>query len=103
VILRSWSGRATAAGADAYVAYVRGTLLPRLQGIEGHRGALVATRRSGDEVTVTVLTFWESMAAIRRFAGAEATAAVVEPEARAILTSGDAFVEHFDVRLDARL
>jgi heme-degrading monooxygenase HmoA len=103
VIVRSWSARATAAGADAYVAYFRGTLRPSLQGIDGHRGALVVTRGAGEDVTVTVLTFWESMAAIRRFAGADATASVVEPEARAILTSFDAVVEHVDVGLDARI
>lgn len=49
---------------------------------------------------VTVLTFWDSMASIHRFAGADAAA--VEPEARAVLKRFDARVEHFDVLVDAR-
>jgi heme-degrading monooxygenase HmoA len=102
MILRSWSGLATTAGADAYVAYFRGTLLPALRRLEGHRGALVLARGDGDDVKVTVLTLWDSMASIRRFAGADVTAAVVEPEAQAVLTRFDARVEHFDVLLDAR-
>jgi heme-degrading monooxygenase HmoA len=102
MIARSWSARATATGADAYIAYFRGTLLHKLQGIDGHRGALLLARSAGDDVQVTVLTFWDSMASLRRFAGADPTAAVVEPEARAILTRFDARVKHFDILVDAR-
>jgi hypothetical protein len=43
------------------------------------------------------LTLWESLAAVRRFAGAEAEKAVVDPEAQAILTSFDESVTHFEV------
>jgi heme-degrading monooxygenase HmoA len=95
MILRSWSGLATPAGTEAYVAYVRGTLLPALRRLEGHRGALVLARGEGDAMKVTVLTLWDSMASIQRFAGTDATAAVVEPEAQALLTGFDARVEHF--------
>jgi heme-degrading monooxygenase HmoA len=103
MILRSWSALATTAGADAYVAYFRGTLLRALRRLEGHRGALVLARREGDDMKVTVLTLWDSTASIQRFAGADATAAVVEPEAEALLTRFDARVEHFDVLVDARM
>jgi len=37
------------------------------------------------------------MAAVRRFTGPEPNKAVVEPEARAVLTSFDEFVTHFEV------
>jgi heme-degrading monooxygenase HmoA len=102
MIMRSWSGHATAAGADSYVAYFRGTLLHKLQNLDGHRGAMVLARSAGDDVEVTVLTFWDSMASIHRFAGADPTAAVVEPEARAALKRFDPRVEHFDVLVDTR-
>jgi hypothetical protein len=46
------------------------------------------------------LTFWDSIASIRRFAGMDPTAAVVEPEAQALLTRFDAHVKHFDVQPD---
>src|SRR5262249_43171021 len=103
MILRAWSAIATPAGADAYVVYAQGTLLPTLRRLEGHRGALVLGRREGDTVKVAVLTLWDSMAAIQRFAGADVTAAVVEPEAQALLTRFDARVEHFDVLVDTRM
>lgn len=40
---------------------------------------------------------WESMDAIRRFAGDEPERAVVEPEARAVLKTYDDFVSHYEV------
>jgi heme-degrading monooxygenase HmoA len=103
MIMRSWHAQATAAGAERYLAYFRETLLSTLQRVNGHRGAIVLMRDAGDEVEVTVLTLWDSMAAIARFAGPEASAAVVEPEARAVLTRFDAHVTHSEVRLDARI
>jgi heme-degrading monooxygenase HmoA len=102
MIARSWSTRATATGADAYIAYFRGTLLYKLQGIDGHRGVLVLARSAGDDVQVRVLTFWDSMASIRRYARADPTAAVVKPEARAALTRFDERVKHFDILVDER-
>jgi hypothetical protein len=47
MVMRSWSGHATAAGADSYVAYFRETLLHKLQSLDGHRGAMVLARSAG--------------------------------------------------------
>ncbi len=47
------------------------------------------------------MTRWESMDAIRQFAGAEVEKAVVEPEAAAALVSFDRTVEHYEVLEDA--
>jgi hypothetical protein len=44
-----------------------------------------------------VITFWESMGAIRRFAGEDPERAVVEPEARAVLAEFDDVVLHYEV------
>jgi hypothetical protein len=55
-------------------------------------------RRSGDpDVEITVLTLWASMDAVRAFAGADASVAVVEPEARAALNGFDTYVTHYDL------
>jgi len=101
-IARTWSARATPAGTTAYVMFFHETLVPQLAQIDGHRGAVVLRRPAGDLVEITVHTFWESMAAIERFAGATYDRAVVEPEARAVLASFDDHVEHRDVALDTR-
>jgi heme-degrading monooxygenase HmoA len=51
----------------------------------------------GGTIEVVVLTLWESMAAVRKFAGVEPDKALVEPEAQAILSSFDDFVTHFEI------
>jgi hypothetical protein len=43
------------------------------------------------------MTEWASMNAVRAFAGDKPDQAVVEPAARAVLTTFDDHVEHFEV------
>ena len=100
LILRSWSARATDDNADKYVTFFEKTLVPQLRQIPGHRDALVLHRRVEDAIEITVHTFWDSMSAIERFAGVDTEAAVVEPEAAALLLSFDKRVKHFEIELD---
>jgi heme-degrading monooxygenase HmoA/uncharacterized protein YciI len=97
LILRMWRARASAEGVDGYIRHATQTVFPSLEAIEGHRGAYLLRRTVGGVIELVVLTLWESMEAIRKFAGAEPAKAVVEPEARATLMDLDSFVTHFDV------
>lgn len=97
MILRMWRARSSAEKAGEYVQHATKKVLPALRAIEGHRGAYLLRRTVDGAVELVVLTLWESMAAVRRFAGAEPEKAVVEPEARAILSGFDEFVTHFEV------
>ena len=69
--------------------------------LAGHRGALVLRRVDGGEVEITVLTLWASLEAVHEFAGPDASVAVVEPEARAALTTFDTRAVHFELALHA--
>jgi heme-degrading monooxygenase HmoA len=100
-IVRSWSARATPAGADAYLEHFRSTVVPALRRRPGHRGAMVLRRSQDGLIRITVLTLWTSMAAVLEFAGADAQAAVVEPAARDVLADFDARVEHFELAVHA--
>jgi len=94
MIARLWRGVAgSAAGADAYQRHVTTRVLPSLSALAGHCGARVLRR---DEEFL-VVTFWESMDAVREFAGADPERAVVEPEARAVLREYDERVSHYEV------
>jgi heme-degrading monooxygenase HmoA len=102
VIVRTWSARATPAGADDYREYFAHTLLPKLRAQPGFAGGyLLAADRDGT-VELTTHTFWESTDAIRAFAGADITSAVVEPEARRVLVDIDPTASHRTVLVDAR-
>ena len=97
LILRMWRARSTAEKSGEYVQHATKKVFPALRVIEGHRGAYLLRRAVDGAVELVVLTLWESMEAVRKFAGVEPEKAVVEPEARAILTSFDESVAHFEV------
>jgi heme-degrading monooxygenase HmoA len=103
VIARSWTGHCPSFdAADRYARHLAGTVLPELEAVDGHLGALLLRRGGDDGVEVRVVTFWSSLEAIDRFAGPERDRAVVEPAARAVLDEYADEVEHFDVVIDTR-
>ncbi|MGA6987624.1 MAG: YciI-like protein [Terriglobales bacterium] len=97
MVLRMWRGRATAEKSGEYIDHVTKKVFPALGAIEGHRGAYLLQHAVDGAIEFVVLTLWESMQAVRRFAGAKPEKAVVEPEARATLTDFDESVTHFEV------
>ncbi len=97
MILRMWKARSTPKQAAAYIEHATKTVFPKVRNIKGHRGDYLLRRELEDGVELVVLTLWDSMEAVRRFAGYEPNKAVVEREARATLTSFDEYVTHFEV------
>ena len=97
LILRMWKARSTPEKSDHYIQDATTRVFPALEEIKGHRRAYLLQRPVDEDVELVVLTLWESMAALSEFAGTEPEKAVVEPEARAVLTSFDESVTHFEV------
>jgi heme-degrading monooxygenase HmoA len=98
MIARLWRGIAnTPLDADAYLRHLDTNVLPTLAAIRGHRGARVLRREARGRIEFLVMTFWDSMDAVREFAGKNPESAVVEPEARAVLGEYDDFVRHYEV------
>ena len=92
---------ATAEGADAYQQHFTRSVLPQLQRIDGYQGAYLLRRDHNGYVELQVLTLWDSLEAIRGFAGANLEHAVVEPAAQAALATYDPTVIHHTVVVDA--
>lgn len=101
MIVRAWRGRASTAKPQAYPDHFDRNVLPELRGIDGFFGASLLREDHGDHIEFLVLTRWQSMAAIRTFAGEEVDLAVVEPEAIAALESFDTRVHHYSVVTEA--
>ncbi len=104
MIVRTWQGRTTSENAEAYYRHLVDAVRPALEGIPGHRGALLLRREKepGSGTEFLVLTFWDSMDAVRAFAGPDPGRAVVEPAARAVLVDFDSSVRHYEAALDTR-
>lgn len=97
MIARLWRGAAAIAKADAYHRHFTMTVVPHLRNIAGHRGAWLLRRETAGEVEFLAVTLWESMAAIRAFTGPDIDGAIVEPEARAVLSRFDDAATHYDI------
>jgi heme-degrading monooxygenase HmoA len=98
VIARTWHGwTASSAGADAYEAHFRSAVLPALEQIHGFVGAQLLRREAGPEIELVAMTFFESIQSVRGFAGDDYERAVVEPEARRVLSRFDQHVVHYQL------
>lgn len=98
-ITRIWTARTSAAQSRAYLEHFSRSVLPALRKVEGYLTATVYTRRPGADVEILVETVWESLDAVRNFAGTDLEAAVVPDEAAALLTDFDRRVRHYEVAL----
>jgi heme-degrading monooxygenase HmoA len=101
MIVRLWRGQATHATADAYFHHVTETVFPSLKALVGHCGAWLLRREVDGHTEFLALTLWDSVEAIRAFAGDDIGVAIVEPEARAVLSDFDAFARHYEVAFKA--
>lgn len=98
-IVREWRGRVPAAKADAYLDVLRATGLKNYAATPGHRGTLVLREDHESESEYVLLTFWESAAAIRAFAGEDIGRAVYYPEDEGYLLEKPERLRHY--RLEA--
>jgi heme-degrading monooxygenase HmoA len=102
VIGRIWHGWAAPENAHAYEQLLRSEVLPGIQRIDGYRGAQLFRREAGDEVEFVTITFFDSLDAVRAFAGEDYEVAVVPPEAQRLLSHYDARSAHYEVRFELR-
>jgi heme-degrading monooxygenase HmoA/uncharacterized damage-inducible protein DinB len=102
MIARSWDGLTKAEQADEYTDYIRRTGVKDLEATTGNRGVYVLRRREGDVARFRVLSLWESMDGIRRFAGPEPERARYYPEDQRFLEALDPHVAHFEVVAQGR-
>lgn len=103
MIIREWRGRALRSREGAYPDHFNGKVLPQLKELPGFIGAHLCRRRKDDLLEFVVLTRWESLDAIRAFAGPHYERAVVEPAAAAALTDYDPLVQHYEILTDASM
>lgn len=95
MIARTWRGAVRAADAEAYAGYIRATGLAAYAGTPGNRGAWLLHRTTGDLAEILTISLWDSMDAVRRFAGPEAETAVFYAEDDRYLVERDLVAHHW--------
>jgi heme-degrading monooxygenase HmoA len=101
MIVRVWRGRTTAENAGPYLDHVTANVLPTLQSIRGFAGLRVLQDNGKHGAEFLVTSQWDSMDAIRAFAGSDPELAVIEPAAMQLLSDYDSFVRHFRVAFES--
>jgi heme-degrading monooxygenase HmoA len=100
MIARLWSARTTnPADADAYEALFPADALAHLTEVGGFRGAYLLRREHGAGAEFVAITMFDSLDAVRGFAGDDHCAANVSARARTMLDDIDERVRHFTVVL----
>ncbi len=97
MIARTWRGWTAAADADRYVEYLLETGVKGYRATTGNRGVFMLRRMQGDRAEFLLVTLWDSMEAVRAFAGADEHIAVFYPEDDAFLVDRERHADHFDV------
>jgi heme-degrading monooxygenase HmoA len=88
------------ANADAYEALLKSEIFTGIKNrqIAGYRGIHLFRRDVGEEVEFVTVMWFDSLDAVRAFAGEDYEVAVVPPKARALLSRFDARSQHYEVK-----
>jgi heme-degrading monooxygenase HmoA len=97
MIARIWRGVVATGDADAYGRYIDETGFSAYQQTPGNQGAWLLRRDEDGRTEFLAFTLWESVDAIKAFAGEDIEAAVLYPEDERYLIDGASTTAHYDV------
>jgi heme-degrading monooxygenase HmoA len=104
MISRVWHGWTTPANADAYEALLKNEIFIGIQNrqIAGFREIQLFRRSLDTEVEFVTVMWFDSLEAVRVFAGEDYEVAVVPTKARTLLSRFDARSQHYEVKADMK-
>jgi heme-degrading monooxygenase HmoA len=97
MIARIWRGATATRDADAYAAYIEETGISEYRSTPGNVSAMLLRRTLGETTEFITFSLWESLDAIRAFAGDDPERAVYYPEDERFLITRDETVTHYEV------
>ena len=101
VIARIWHGWTKPENAKAYEDMLRDEIFPAIaaRNIKGYRGAELFIKQDPDEIEFVTLLRFDSMNAVKEFAGADECKPVIYPKAEALLTRMDQRSRHYRIAM----
>jgi heme-degrading monooxygenase HmoA len=97
MIARIWRGATAADRAQEYLEYLKQTGVADYTATPGNHGVQILHRTEGDRTDFTILSYWESMDAIKAFAGDQPEVSRYYPEDDEYLIDKQPNVEHHQV------
>src|SRR4051794_19893330 len=97
MIARIWRGTTSADRAQEYLRYVQATGVAEYAATPGHRGTQILLRTRDGKTLFTVISYWDSMEAVKAFAGDDPEVAHYYPEDDEFLVEREDVVTHHEV------
>lgn len=97
MIVRLWHGVVSSDRADDYHQYLLATGVPEYRATPGNRGVQLCRRLEGARAHFLLLSWWDSLEAIRAFAGPDIEQARYYPEDESYLVALERTVIHYEV------
>lgn len=99
-IARIWHGRVPAGKAAEYRRFLVERAIPDYESVEGCLGVQILERREGGVAHFLVVSYWEDMEAVKRFAGPQPEKAKYYEEDKEYLLEFEPHVRHYVVAAD---
>ncbi|MGE5691076.1 MAG: antibiotic biosynthesis monooxygenase [Pseudomonadota bacterium] len=96
MIARTWRGWTRSEDADAYLEYLERTGARDSRATPGNRGFYVLRRTDGDRTEFVTMSLWESLDAVRGFAGDDLAVVFYDEDDR-FLVERERFVTHYEL------
>ncbi len=97
MIARIWHGITPAAKAEAYLDFLNQSGVPDYQATPGNRGVYVLRRVEGEVAHFTLISLWDSLEAVKGFAGPKPEVAHYYLEDKDFLLEFEPTVTHHEV------
>lgn len=97
MIARVWHGNTKPENADAYETMLKPELLPGIGKVRGYKGSYLLRKDGLDEVEFITIMLWDSIDALRAFAGPNYEASIIPEERRRYLSRHDAKAAHYEI------
>lgn len=99
MIGRIWHGWTTYQNADVYETLLKKEIFPGIasKNVQGYQGVQLFRRLLEEEVEFIVIMWFESLEAVKRFAGENYEKAYVPPKARKVLSRFDDCSQHYEI------
>jgi heme-degrading monooxygenase HmoA len=100
VIGRIWHGWTKPENADKYEQLLRQEIFPAIgaKKVAGYKGIQLFRRSLDNEIEFITIMWFDSLDAVRAFAGEDYEVAVVPPKARGLLSRFDARSQHYEIK-----
>jgi heme-degrading monooxygenase HmoA len=97
LIARIWSGRTLADKAEEYTRYLCEAGVRKMAAIPGNRGVQMVRRIGAGLAEFQILSYWDSLEAIRRFAGEDYEKVRHLPRDPEYMVGSEPTVQHFEL------